>query len=112
LYLPKDIVVPPRGFRPLPNERHHSSIKDIEDRFLAAIRKSDFLYLFNPEQYLGDSAAFEVGYALEGDIPIFSKEPVSLENIEYDLDKWEFIKQAIKVATPSEAAQATRESLG
>jgi hypothetical protein len=111
LFLPKHIVVPPTGFRPFPDERHYSSIKEVEDRFLTAIRKSHFLYLFNTEGYLGKSATFEVGYALMGEVPIFAKEPISLENVEYDIAKWEFLKDAIRVATPGRASQTIREQM-
>lgn len=48
---------------------------DIELKHLEAISKSDFLYIVNPEGYIGESVILEVGYALSRDIPIYSLEP-------------------------------------
>lgn len=93
------------SFRPLPEERGIPSIRQIEDRFLGAIRRSDFLYLFNHEQYLGVSSSFEVGFALACNTPVFASEPITLANFEYELDTWEFLKSSIRVATPKEASE-------
>jgi NTP pyrophosphatase (non-canonical NTP hydrolase) len=49
--------------------------KEIECAHLQAIRKSDFLYVVNPEGYIGPSATMEVGYALALSVPVFSLEP-------------------------------------
>ena len=38
-------------------------IRHIEDAVLEGIRASDFLYVCNPEGYVGRSTAFEIGYA-------------------------------------------------
>ena len=55
------------------------SIGLVEDRHLSAIAASDFLWLVNPDGYIGTSAALEVGYATALEIPIFSLEaPVDL----------------------------------
>lgn len=97
------------SFRPLPQERHMPGIKSIENRFLAAIKKSDFLYLFNPGQYIGVSAAFEVGYGLAEGKPVFAAEPISLENVDYDIERHAYLTNAVTVATSSLAAAACRQ---
>jgi NTP pyrophosphatase (non-canonical NTP hydrolase) len=51
--------------------------KEIESSHLQAIRKSDFLYVVNPEGYIGPSAMLEIGYALALSVPVFSSEPPS-----------------------------------
>lgn len=50
--------------------------RDLEKRHLAAIKRSDFLYLVNPEGELGKTASFEMGYAISKGVPI-----VALENV-------------------------------
>ena len=47
---------------------------EIESRHLEAISRSDFLYIVNPGGYIGRSVAFEIGYALSRNIPIYSLE--------------------------------------
>jgi NTP pyrophosphatase (non-canonical NTP hydrolase)/nucleoside 2-deoxyribosyltransferase len=51
--------------------------KEIESCHLQAIRKSDFLYVVNPDGYIGPSAMMEVGYALALSVPVFSSEEPS-----------------------------------
>jgi len=46
----------------------------IETKHLQAIAKSDFLYVVNPEGYIGDSVALEIGYALSKGVPVYSSE--------------------------------------
>jgi hypothetical protein len=48
------------------------SIKGIQNRHLAAIRESDFLWLVCPDGYVGQSGAMEVGFAVANDVPIYS----------------------------------------
>jgi hypothetical protein len=50
----------------------HRSIKLVQDRHLAAISQSTFLWLVSPDGYVGHSAALEVGFAIAFGIPIFS----------------------------------------
>lgn len=47
---------------------------DIEGKHLEAIAKSDFLYIVNPEGYIGESVALEIGYALSRGVPVYSSE--------------------------------------
>lgn len=42
----------------------------LAEKHLAAIRQSDFLYLYNPCGYIGINTALEVGYAHAHGIPI------------------------------------------
>ncbi len=53
------------------------SIRGIQNRHLAAIAESSFLWLVCPDGYVGTSAAFEVGFAAAAEIPIFSVTPPS-----------------------------------
>jgi len=48
--------------------------QEIELKHLDAISRSDFLYIINPEGYIGKSVALEIGYALTRNIPIYSLE--------------------------------------
>lgn len=109
LYIPGRNIALPSGFRPLPEERYMPGPKEVENRFLTAVRRSNFLYLYNPYQYLGLSAAMEVGFALGCSVPVFAREHVSLENMEYRLDSWKFLQSAIQVATPAETILRIRE---
>lgn len=55
-------------------EGDEGSAADIELSHLGAISHSDFLYVMNPDGYVGRSVALEIGYALARGIPIFSFE--------------------------------------
>jgi hypothetical protein len=60
------------------------AIKLVQDRHLAAIAASDFLWLVAPNGYIGQSAAMEIGYAAAVGTPIFSSEvPVDLTLRQY-----------------------------
>jgi hypothetical protein len=48
------------------------SISEIEKFHLRAIAESDFIWLHNPDGYVGVSGAFELGYALALCKPIFA----------------------------------------
>lgn len=47
---------------------------DIERTHLKAISRSDFLYVVNPDGYIGNSVAMEIGFAQCLGIPVFSLE--------------------------------------
>ncbi len=56
------------------------SIRGIEDRFLAALGRASFAYLVAPGGYIGETAAFELGFGLgvgvllyASDMPIFEE---------------------------------------
>ncbi len=63
------------GFVFLDNDR--GTPWEIEAKHLDAISRSDFLYVVDPEGYIGSSVAFEMGYALSQQIPIFCLAPPS-----------------------------------
>jgi NTP pyrophosphatase (non-canonical NTP hydrolase)/nucleoside 2-deoxyribosyltransferase len=50
--------------------------KELENKHLAAIERSDFLYLVNPGGYLGKSATLEMGYALSCGKPVFALDKI------------------------------------
>lgn len=47
-------------------------VLEIETKVLEAIKRSDFVYLFAPNGYIGQSASFEIGYAHAMGIPIYA----------------------------------------
>lgn len=54
-------------------EGDKGSPKQIERRHLQAIGKSDFLYIVDPDGYIGASVTLEIGYALSKGIPIYAQ---------------------------------------
>lgn len=85
-------------FRPLASEQG-MTIKEIEDSFLESIRESDFVYIVNPQGFIGDTVSFEIGYAMGSGIPLYSQKRILTQDL---------IMQAmisdIKVFTPQKAA--------
>lgn len=57
------------GFVMLKGDRGDPSV--IEQAHLQGIARSDFLYVVNPEGYIGRSASLEIGYALACSVPVF-----------------------------------------
>lgn len=101
LWLPR-LVTASSQFRPLPSEVGQN-IREIEDRFLAAIDQADFLYVYNEESYLGVSTAFEMGYATSRKKPIYAKAPIDFfEFADYDLGMKAFLEETIVIAKPSQ----------
>ncbi|HYM65103.1 MAG TPA: hypothetical protein VES68_01290 [Candidatus Sulfotelmatobacter sp.] len=90
-------------FRPLPSEIG-MRIKEIEDSFLESIRKSDLVYIVNPEGFIGETVSFEIGFALGRGIPIYSQKSILTQ----DLIMQTMIAD-IKVLTPQEAATDAKE---
>ncbi len=59
-------------------------IRLVQDRHLAAIQASDFLWLVCPGGYIGLSAAMEIGFAVSAGVPVFSlTEPGDITMREY-----------------------------
>lgn len=105
--LPFGSIIMP-DFRPLPVERG-MSIDAIEQRFLDAIKKSDFSYVYNPESYIGLSAALEMGFAIGEGKPIYAKEtPDFLELSDGDLNQKAYYEKRIAVASIAEIARLER----
>lgn len=48
------------------------SVRTIEDRVLHAIKQSDAIWLFAPGGYIGVSTAFEIGFALSINVPVYT----------------------------------------
>jgi hypothetical protein len=65
------IVEEVRGFVFVASDRHRS-VKLVQDRHLASIANSDFLWLENPDGHVGQSAALELGFAIASGIPVYS----------------------------------------
>jgi nucleoside 2-deoxyribosyltransferase len=49
-------------------------IEILERNHLNAIKEADFLYIYNPEGYMGESTIMELGWALAMDKPVYSLE--------------------------------------
>ena len=49
----------------------HRSIRLVQDRHLACISESNFLWLVCPDGYVGQSASLELGFAIGQGIPIY-----------------------------------------
>lgn len=68
------------SFRPLMTEKGMSA-RQIENSFLNAIKRSDFQYIENPDGYIGNSTALEIGVTLAYGLLSFSRQliPTSLD---------------------------------
>lgn len=108
LYTPSGQIEYSDGFRPLPVERGLTT-RAIEERFMRAVRQSDFLYVYDPGGYIGLSAAMEIGCAIENQKPIFASEPPAFEYFDLEIDAYLFFKDHLVVATPHEAVSIIRE---
>ena len=87
-------------FRPLPSEIGRT-IKQIEDGFLQAVEQSDFLYIVNPEGFIGESVALEIGFAIAKRIPIYSQKQIPL-NLEPD-PLWKELLSHVNPLPPEKA---------
>ncbi len=83
LFLPKQRIIrldEIQSMRPLPNERDINP-NQIEKEFLTQLKRADFMYLMNLEDYIGLSVALEIGAALGDRKPIYAKKPIDRENM-------------------------------
>lgn len=97
IYVPRMIVAPENGIRPLPSERY-LPLEEIENEFLRRLAESDFVYLMNIDGYLGTMTAFELGYAQAIGKPIYAAEPLGEELLgEYCVDDRNFIASNVHV---------------
>lgn len=86
--------------RPLPSEELLST-RQIEDRFLKALKKSNLLYLMNQEGYIGNSTALELGFALGRNKPIYALEDLNFDLLEIDdLNLMLLLEESINVMPP------------
>ncbi|MFH1970963.1 MAG: hypothetical protein ABIJ05_01070 [Patescibacteria group bacterium] len=103
LYKPSQRIFNPKEdkFRPLPSETG-MGIKEIEDDFLSNVKKSDFLYVINPEGYIGNVVGLEIGFAIASGIPVFLQQKINPLIIEND-SIWQEIEPKLKVCSIEEA---------
>ena len=99
--------VAPSSFRPLPAERG-IGIAQVENRFLRAITKADFLYVYTQGQYVGASTCLEVGFALGIEKPIYTSEPIAHVLAEGDLEHLIYLENRLVVAGIAEAVRMER----
>ncbi|GBE21994.1 hypothetical protein BMS3Bbin01_01348 [bacterium BMS3Bbin01] len=89
----------------------HRAVRLVQDRHLASIAKSDFVWLVCPDGYVGSSAAAEIGFAVAYGVPVFST------HIPADLTLQEYVwvvgdlSQAVKEATYHPRLASPRPSL-
>jgi nucleoside 2-deoxyribosyltransferase len=84
LYIPKLVVSGSKNqFRPLPTEQG-MTVREIEDRFIASIKESDFLFVMNVDGYFGLSTALEMGFAESFNKPIYALQEVDYTKCEID----------------------------
>jgi hypothetical protein len=87
------------------------SIRLVQDRHLASITQSDFVWLVSPDGYVGQSAAMELGFAVARGVPVLSTAlPTDLTLRRY-VTKVASIDLAIAGHTPQLAEPASEHSL-
>ena len=87
--------------RPLPTEQGLAT-RQIEDRFLRAMERVDLVYIMNVEGYIGETTAFEIGYALALGKPMYADQPLNME-IE-DLEIRKLLLESVVVLPPEKVA--------
>ena len=110
LYKPPQRIYNPSDdkFRPLPSEKGIGP-KEIEDEFLASVKKSDFLYVINLTGYVGETVCLEIGYAIAKKVPVFLKEEISPLIMESS-EAWLEIKPKLKVCSIKDAINEVKSS--
>lgn len=106
------VLDPPRGqvvksgliFNPL-QEEVYLSWGIVEGEFLRNIGRSHFAYVVNPGGYVGETVAFELGYALAAGKPIYAKYAFDIK-LDYG-ELWSRV-QNIPIYTPDEAVKDAR----
>ena len=78
------------------NEDLGAAPQDIERRHLDGIRAADFVWLHDPEGYIGRSAALELGYAIACAVPVFAAEHPGDPGL----------RGLVRVGTPHQAVEA------
>lgn len=113
LYLPRhrlQIFNPDRQFRPLPTEQD-MSIREIEDTFLQHLRSADLVYLFNFGGYVGNSMAFELGFAIALQKPVYALEPLAFEEMEVDdIATRQLLRETVRVMPISDVPKDYTEN--
>jgi len=70
----KSRIINPGDEFPILESDRGSSELEIESKHLAAISNADLLFIVNPEGYIGNSTALEIGWARSLALPIYSLE--------------------------------------
>lgn len=97
--------------RPLPTEENLST-REIETRFLKALGKCNLMYLMNPEGYVGNSTALELGFAMAADKPIYALQPLDYQALEIDdLSLRKDLDSTITILLPEEVSKHYGENL-
>ena len=97
------------GFVFVASDRHRS-VKLVQDRHLASIAHSDFLWLEDSDGYVGQSAALEIGFAIGLGIPVYSCSlPTDLTMRQY-VRRVPSIATAVSLASTNDTADATESS--
>jgi hypothetical protein len=78
------------------------SVRLVQDRHLDSVGASDFLWLVCPDGYVGQSASFELGYAIHAGVPIFGTHAPSDLTLREYVTVVPSLKEAVRrvVATP------------
>jgi hypothetical protein len=99
------VVTNEESFQPLPNERHMMA-GDVEAEFLDQLDKSDFVYVMNPEGYLGDMSIFEIGYAHGIRKQMYASNPLNFDALGIrDPKMINLLRTSVAVMSPAAAAQ-------
>jgi len=112
LYIPKYRVLritESLGLRPLPSEKD-MSLKQIEDEHLRSISNSDFLYVVDPDGYVGEMVSFEMGFAWAADVPVFSMEQIN-PNLDIDPLWKQRIKTLVRIRSIEQVVQEAKEKV-
>ncbi len=109
LYKPSQKIFNPLEdkFRPLPSETG-MKIKEIEDDFLSSVKKSDFLYVINPQGYIGNVVSLEIGFAIASGVPVFLQQKINPLVIENN-SIWQEIEPKLKVCSIEKAIAQIRK---
>ena len=67
----KSIIINPDDDFALLESDESDSIYNIENKHLSAIKKANFLYVVNPNGYIGLTVAFEMGWAYANNCTIY-----------------------------------------
>lgn len=59
-------------------DRHCESVFEIQNKHLEAIKEADFICIYDdPKGYLGETTAFEIGFALGLQKPVYALHPIN-----------------------------------
>lgn len=95
-------------FQPLPSEQRMMA-HEVEAEFLEELEKSDFVYVMNPEGYIGDMSIFEIGYAQGIRKPMYASHPLNFDALGiHDPKMIGLLQTTVPVMSPAAAAQDIR----